>query len=1041
MRQFVTLLLLLLLFQSQSFCQSQFLIDSLKQESTKKHPDTVYCQIYNQLSRLSRDLGNFKTALHYASLAKRKASQIGFRKGEINALDNLSATYRELGNTQAAISNLNQLLVLCKKNNDQITLGNVYDNLGHVYYSLGDTLEALENHQMALTVRQKAGDIYGAGNSCDNIAHIYNAMGKMKKSLYYFGLSLSYFIKERDDSRIALSSGNVGLMNYYIGNRAESLTHFLNAAKYYSKTKNIDGIVWAYHFVGDIHSDIQEFDLAIEYCKKALYIAQREKKQNLIADSYNHLGRIYFVMNDFPKSIEYTQKCIIINEELNNRYSLMEYYYRLGKIYTLQERYADAILYHEKSLEFALEFKDKLYAIHNRYEIGTVLSRIGKPKEAIQHLEKTLKLYHEIENDSELYKVYQELYIAESKLGNYQKALDYYQKWSIEKDKLNNLETEKIAIKHQYEKKVAVEQAKLEKKNEATRAELNRKKFQRNAAIIALVLTSLLVCALLYIFYIREKKLKVDKKLMELVKKEAEATIETASFKSRFITNLSHEIRTPLTLINGQIEILKEDADEHSRKCLIDMEQNSNRILQLINHLLELAKMESGQYTLRYQQGNILNEIQENVQSFHSLSEQKQIKLSSSITPKAYISFSTNTFFYSKEAMTTIINNLISNALKCTKENGEVVINIDEKENQLYLQVSDNGPGIPDELKEKIFDRFYQIESKHYPTYEGSGIGLAIVKELVNLQHGDVWVSDNESGGSVFHVLLSNGENKNTVIYSTEKSTQLRAWPGEKNTHVHSELDNRELPLILLVEDQDELRSLIRENIELEFRVVEAVNGQDGLLLANELIPDIIISDVMMPFMSGIELCTALRKDPATSHIPVILLTAKADKESTIEGLEYGAVDYITKPFSIKEIQLKLRNYIHLREQIHQNLSSHLNAHYGEDLSSTEKEFITRVIDTIQKNISNTNFQVNLLSETVFLSASQLTRKLKAITGKTPADFIKNIRMKEALELLRKNETVNDVAWKVGFENPAYFGKVFKKHYGVSPSDFEKITE
>ncbi|MNX85885.1 Sensor histidine kinase TodS [compost metagenome] len=514
---------------------------------------------------------------------------------------------------------------------------------------------------------------------------------------------------------------------------------------------------------------------------------------------------------------------------------------------------------------------------------------------------------------------------------------------------------------------------------------------------------------------------------------------ETEQFKSRFLTNISHEFRTPLTLINGHLELLKQLDDGKNSARYLEMENNGKRLLQLINQLLDLSKMESGQCKLRFSGGNILDEIRAHVQTFHSYADQLGVGLTMEIaTPEK----TPDRFFYSQEALATILANLLSNALKFTPPGGNVHMHVKMNVDLLLIEVSDTGSGIPEQQLDKVFDRFYQVDENNDRFYSGSGIGLALVKELTALHGGDVSVKNVPEGGCVFTVSLANRK-------ESGEGTEFSPEPGK---HLPEQVDsvqntdesiplNEELPLILVVEDQEQLRRFVCECLGVNYRYLEAPDGFRGLELAKESLPDLIISDVMMPGMNGIEFCSQLKNNELTSHIPVVLLTAKAEQSDKEIGLETGADDYLVKPFSISELKLRVRNMLRLRQQLRDKLAESpvavTDALSG--LNERDREFLQKLSERTTENISNTQFGVNPLAESVHLSSSQLTRKLKALTGNTPADFIRNIRLQKGLELLQNGMSITDVSWEVGFEDPSYFAKVFKKQFGVPPSETEKL--
>ena len=541
-----------------------------------------------------------------------------------------------------------------------------------------------------------------------------------------------------------------------------------------------------------------------------------------------------------------------------------------------------------------------------------------------------------------------------------------------------------------------------------------------------------------------KKQLENQQKREEALRK-TEAIMEMDKIKSRFLANISHEFRTPLTLIKGHIEVLKESGSDLAvQRKFSEMENNSDHILHLINQLLDLSKMESGEYKLIFRRADVLADIKRTVYSFQSLAEQKGIALSLDIQPEAEIHLQGEHFIYSQEALTTILNNLISNACKFTDE-GKIHISIkfadSDSRKSISVSIQDTGAGIRTEDLPKIFDRFYQVDSSMSRRYEGSGIGLALVKELAILHGGNVEAESIPGQGATFTVILAEGPNNSMDEPTRISSVQEKPKAAEIVIDEPLAAKNEKQALVLVVEDNDDLRKFICDTLVNEWQCVGAIDGHKGFEMAQELVPDLIISDVMMPGMDGFELCTKLKLHESTCHIPVIMLTAKASQTDRLQGFETGADDYLAKPFSTKELQVRIQNLLRSRRILRQKFSTSVWMKPEEmEVSSKDKIFLQKLIDITEQHIQNEQFGVEILASEVGLSTSQLNRKLKALTNESALYFIRNIRMQKALQLLRaQTDNIAGVAYETGFDNPNYFSKVFKQHFGFLPSDREKV--
>jgi signal transduction histidine kinase/DNA-binding response OmpR family regulator/ligand-binding sensor domain-containing protein len=549
------------------------------------------------------------------------------------------------------------------------------------------------------------------------------------------------------------------------------------------------------------------------------------------------------------------------------------------------------------------------------------------------------------------------------------------------------------------------------------------------------------------------KRLRLKKDL-EIEQVEAQKLKEVDKLKSRFFANISHEFRTPLTLILGPLENLRSRiSDKESEQEFNIMQRNARRLQQLISQLLNLSKIESGKMKLQTREEDIVSLVRGYVQSFESLAQQKGITLE----------FNSNCdhqlIYLDRDKVEKILYNLLSNALKYTGRGGTVRVDLTQLSDHVSIKVSDTGAGIPQKHIEHIFDRFYRGDETHH--VEGSGIGLALTRELAELHHGEIIVESEAGKGSSFEIRLKKGKehlSEEEILSDSEpemdhmdisytEEIQEDKVAAEASLSEHDLLKNGTRPLMLIVEDNQDLRHYIRGYFSNSYEILEAEDGVRGMEKAKEFLPDIIISDVMMPNMDGYELGEKLKNDPHTSHIPLILLTARASTESKMEGLEIGADDFITKPFDPQELQLRVKNLVIQR----QRLSEYYREHIGKPdirslvnmplggYSQMDREFIVKAVEVIRDQMGNSEFSVEDFSNNIAMSRVQLHRKLKGLLNLSPSDLIRNIRLKKAAELIKKGSgNVTEIAYEVGFSNLSYFAKCFKEEYGFLPSDYRK---
>ncbi len=566
----------------------------------------------------------------------------------------------------------------------------------------------------------------------------------------------------------------------------------------------------------------------------------------------------------------------------------------------------------------------------------------------------------------------------------------------------------------------------------------------------------------------RDKLIELNKKVQHINQQQL-----------KFFTHISHEFRTPLTLITTPIEQLLKRLDEnsqtHSKLQLVY--KNAQRLLHLINQLMEIRKVEKGKIELAASKGNIVKFVQNIAQSFSGLSVQRNIEFNI-ISDSDVIEI-----YFDRDKVENIVYNLLSNAFKYTPEKGFISVEIKtstgdhipneeipvidkhhykhiEIREYAEIRVSDSGPGIEHNHIKDIFRRFYRIHSHVSHKIQGTGIGLFLAKELVKAHKGLLFVRSEPDKGSSFSVLLPKGNKYLTpdeiikdksIITEADRNIHIKLLADQPSGRQPKSIkepsgvsdNSAEKPLLLFIDDDDDLCSYACDYFSKSFNVINAINGQEGFDKANQHSPDIIISDIIMPEVDGLELCTRLKSDINTSHIPVILLTARSEVENYVEGFETGADDYIPKPFNIEVLEAKSKSLIENRRKLRKSFIRSLDF-VPKDIttSPTDEQFLQRTLEIIEQNITNPEFGVQKLAGEMCVSRSLLHKKLTAIVDLSANDFITLIKLKKsALLLLNSNLSISEIAFEAGFNDPKYFSRCFKKHFGKSPSEYlsEKI--
>lgn len=528
-----------------------------------------------------------------------------------------------------------------------------------------------------------------------------------------------------------------------------------------------------------------------------------------------------------------------------------------------------------------------------------------------------------------------------------------------------------------------------------------------------------------------------------LIENEKLSTLN--KMKSYFFTNISHELRTPLTIITGVTAQLQEDPNRWNKIGLEMIERNSNRLLDLVNQILDLRKLESGKMTLQLVQADVVRLANYMVDSFSILAENKGVQLHLlSDDPSLMMD-------YDPEKLSRILSNLLSNAIKHTEQGGHVYLLLsssDGPEPTLRLKVKDTGQGIAEEQLPFIFDRYYQDPDNNT---EGTGVGLSLVKELVKVMDGEIEVESKAKSGTIFtltlpvqrlapisEVAIPSNPASNLAIKS---ATALSATALVSNTNLEEPL-----PTLLIVEDNEDVAAHLLQCLGDQYQPLIAKNGQEGIEVAQDKIPDIIISDVMMPEKNGFELCETLKNDERTSHIPIVLLTAKADLENRTEGLSKGADAYLSKPFNQKELNVVLGQLLKLRASLRDRYAKMVldqeedNQEPSMDFSfSAEDSFVKKAIELIELNLNDSQFSVPVFCKKMGMSYPVIHRKLSALVAKSPALFIRSIRLHHAKKMLSDlDKTISEIAYDTGFTDPKYFSRAFSEEFSSSPSAFRK---
>lgn len=837
--------------------------------------------------------------------------------------------------------------------------------------------------------------------------------------------------------------------------RANSVTlvnHFLTGDLLFRKI-GYDNVLLADHKLNRLGTyymnQVSDFKTAIKYFREGEKYLAKDPIDHYRIEFYKNYANCLVYLKQYEQAIKYNK--LAIAQVRLRRDSL--------KIGTINGNIGEIILntypnpaqsepYFKQELVYRLRYKPKgLGDIAKVYgNLCQVAGVKGNKQEVVQNFEKAVKILKSDPDTLDYHALLSGLYknrmIADSLIGDFKSAF-LHRKGYYEELIVSN-EQEIKAITSEASVRFDVEKNKLQ-------AELANEQAQ-NARFWILAVSLVLVIVLFgaYFVYYRQKTRREElMQRLSFEQKEAERLVALDETKTRFFTNISHEFRTPLTLLVGP---LAELGKKYPTEGMIPiMQRNLSRLQNLINQLLDLSKLEVGKLEPIIQYGDVAYFLRYQFASFESLAQSKQIIFERTQSHQKCLAY------FDEDKLEKIVTNLLSNAFKFTNENGRVKVNVqytasegegNEKGELLTLTVSDNGIGIDAERLPRIFDRFYQIDDSQRRHYEGTGIGLALVKELVLALKGTIDVTSKPEKGTTFVVTLPcDAAHWSEFVHASQTTVEKLGTPTSFESSVSSSIEapvvdkNSEAPLLLIVEDNPDLRHYIRSIFSSMYRIEEAQDGQIGLQMATELIPDVVICDVMMPRLDGFGFCKALKTDIRTNHIPVVMLTAKTTLNDRLEGLETGADDYLSKPFHTEELQLRIQNLLK-KQQLLQQKYAHLApitqvADEVVPVASMDDLFLQKVTEVLAKNYTESSFDVDQFAAEMSLTSVQLRRKLKALTNQTVTEYVRNYRLQLAADMLRaKAGTVSEIAYKVGFESLPYFSKIFSERYGILPSEY-----
>ncbi len=927
-------------------------------------------------------------------------------------------------NFETASAYAAKLIHLSKKINYKKGVLDGYNFLGVVNYANTKYDSALYWFNRALNVSNSNKYHRERIYAFNYAGHTYSALAQFGKADSCFFKVLEIGTAAGDKSGMAKGNKALGISYYTAGNYLPAITHFLTADSLLEDEVSIDkGEIL--HNIGVAYHAIENFKAERAYYKRALAVYQK-LNDDYGANTINlSLAALEIENKEFDKAIALLSTPLAYFEQIKDPAMLGEIQYLLGRSFFSKNQYTKALDYFNDAVTTLKDTQGSITLNHSYRGLGDVYAALNKNDQAFRYYDLANKYASAIGEITAIMNIMKSQAALYYKVKNFQKAYDVIEGQQILADSANRLKSSKVLheIEAKYQNEKKEQQIKLLEAQSQLREQ--EKNTQRNI-FIAGILAALILIAVLY-FLFRVKK-SAHRKLKEL-----------DTLKSRFFANISHEFRTPLTLIVGPIEekLHTGHLEEKERADFEMIQRNSKQLLGLVDQLLDLSKIESGGYQLKIEKGDISQLLLSLAASFEYAARRRNVNYQVAVCPTS------TDIWYDKDAIEKITVNLLSNAVKYTPEKGIIRLTAEVEEGKIVLVFENSGPGIAIKDQHKIFDRFYQQTGEA----GGAGIGLALVKELIDLLKGKISVSSIPDQFTIFKVVLPvNREAFPKSSISTPTSKKSTGLPFIPEYEIYKEdpaiefedtIDD-EKPVLLIVEDNKDIVRFIRSSLEQEYHILEAANGKAGVEVAIKQIPDIIVSDVMMPVMDGIELSQTLKSDERTSHIPIILLTAKAGEENKLVGFETGADDYITKPFNSVVLKVRLKKLIATRKVLQGRFSQEVVLKPKEiAITSADQKFLEKVQQILDARLTNSEFTAEAFSKEIGMSRMQLHRKLKGLTGLSANHFIRMYRIKMAATILvAPGINISEVGYMVGFNNPSYFAKCFKEFYKCTPTEF-----
>ena len=774
--------------------------------------------------------------------------------------------------------------------------------------------------------------------------------------------------------------------------------------------------------LGNIYLTLGNYERADSALRKALVVEQELGSMVGAAINYANLGSIFEHRGEVDSAWVYYRYSMEANQKAGSTLGIALCHSSFGSLYEQAQQYDEAIKEYEAGYQLMQDSKDEWHKLNLLVALASVHSAMRDDAQMLQYLSLARSKAEQIQDKEHLADIYTLYYKYYKRHGDWQAALTYYEQAtemkqsSLDMDKFNRMQNTSLTIERNIQNR-KMNKAKITLEHERAERRIENVTF----AVIALLLLGFF-SFFLYIQRIQRRNHKELKKM--------------SSMRETFFTNITHEFRTPLTLILGLSQELQQEESEQIRERAESIERQGQGLLTLINQLLDISKIKSSVGDPRTCRGNVTAHIAMIVDSYRDYASSRYIELIYQPQDQVEMSFV-------PDYVNKVFNNLLSNAFKFTPPQGKISITLWRADDSVYIDLSDTGHGMDRETVEHAFDPFYQAESdsKHI----GTGIGLALVKQIVQASKGQISIESKLGEGTTFHIIVPIINDQAAPQQTLSAATNMPLLPHQETDLQDSECEQDESCRLLVIEDNHDIAHYIGSQFEDHYSVSYATDGEEGFRKAVELVPDLIITDLMMPGVNGLELCRQIRSNEIVNHIPIIVVTAKVSEEERIRGIEAGADAYLTKPFNTTELRMLVERLLDSRKTLRQKFAQIVIKGQEPDESETNKleeadiTFLTKVAALVDQQISqNKNTNVEEIASSLYMSSRQLYRKLKALTGYAPSAYILRLKIRKACELMDADAemSLTDVAYQSGFDTYSNFSRSFKNICEVSPSKY-----